>query len=79
MRITPLNIVMAGIFTWLLWKIFNQESTYSTIGWILLLFIILVVADQLFRVAIGSLRKIWLIEGGFLLLVIAVVWIVRSF
>lgn len=78
LRITPLNMVMAGLFTWLLWQINDGNFIWEETGWILLLFIILVAADQLFRVLIRDLRKIWLIEGGFMLLVAAVLWIVRN-
>lgn len=78
MRITPINVVLAALLTWVVWQIIDDKLLLSRILWLLLLFIVLVVADQIFRVLIKNISKIWLIEGVFIVLVVAVLWILSS-
>lgn len=78
MRITPINIILAGLLTWIVWQIIEGEVSVAGTLWLLLLFVVLAAADQIFRILLKSIRKIWLIEGTFILLVIAVLWIIRS-
>lgn len=78
MRITPINIILAGLLTWIVWQIIEGEVSVAGTLWLLLLFVVLATADQIFRILLKSIRKIWLIEGTFILLVIAVLWIIRS-
>lgn len=78
LRITPLNIVMAGLLTWMFWQLLVDAVLGFRMVWVTILLVILVAADQLFRILVRDLRRIWLIEVGFLLLVVSVYWIVRS-
>lgn len=78
LRITPINVVLAALLTWVVWQIIDDKLLLSRILWLLLLFIVLVVADQIFRVLIKNISKIWLIEGVFIVLVVAVLWILSS-
>ena len=76
-RITPLNIGAAVLLTWMLWRVLEESYTWSWIGFMLLLLIAVVVADQFFRIMLKSLRRVWLIEGFFVILVVIVVWVIR--
>lgn len=78
MRITPINIILAGLLTWIVWQIIEDKLSIAGIFWFLLLVVLLVAADQIFRILLKRIHKIWLIEGAFILLVIAVLWIIRS-
>lgn len=76
-RITPLNIGAAALLTWMLWRVLEESYTWSWIGFMFLLLIAVVVADQFFRIMLKSLRRVWLIEGFFVILVVIVVWVIR--
>lgn len=76
-RITPISLVMAGLLTWLLWEFWEDSYRWGQILYILLLLIILVAADQVVRVLVRDIRRIWIIELVFLVSVVLVAWIVR--
>lgn len=77
LRITPLNIVAAGLLTWLVWRILDSDYTLGWIGLMLLLVVAVVVADQFFRIMLKKLGRVWLIEGFFVILVCIALWIIR--
>lgn len=77
LRITPLNIVSALLVTWMLWQIMDEAIGMGIIGWFLLLLLVLVGADQFFRLMLGSLKRVWMAEGVFLLFVVLAIWILN--
>ncbi len=77
LRITPLNIASALLLTWLLWQIIIDEAGIGTIGWFLLLLLVLVVADQFFRLMLRGLKRVWIAEGIFVVFVVLVTWILK--
>lgn len=77
LRITPLNIASALLAAGLIWRMLDSKLSLGTIGWFLLLLLVLVVADQFFRLMLRSLKRIWLVEGIFVLLVVVVIWVIR--
>jgi len=77
MRITPLNIASALLLTAMLWQLLTDENRFAGIGWFLLLLLVLVVADQFFRLLLRGMRRIWIAEAGFIILVVVVIWIIR--
>ena len=77
LRVTPLNIASALLLARLLWQIIDGDIGMGTIGWIFLLLLILVVADQFFRLMLRSLKRVWIAEGVFLVFVAVAVWLVR--
>lgn len=77
LRITPLNIVSALLLTWLLWWIWEDDYTIAAIGWILLLLLAVVLTDQFFRLMLRSLKRVWMVEGVFVVLVVVVIWVIR--
>ncbi len=77
LRITPLNLAMAGLLTWLLWQIWYEDFAWSKGFYVVLLLVILVSADQYFRVFFKNIQKVWLIEIVFLVLVFLVAWVLK--
>ncbi len=77
LRITPLNITSALLLTWLLWQIIIDRISVGTIGWIFLLLLVLVVADQFFRLMLRNLRRVWIAEGIFVVFVMLAIWILK--
>lgn len=77
LRITPLSMVLAGLLTWILWEFWEGEFRWGQMLYVLLLFIILVGADQAARVIVRDMRRIWIIELVFLVAVAIVAWIVK--
>jgi hypothetical protein len=77
LRISLLNIVAAAILLWLGSGILDKTIGGSTIVYTLILVILILVVDQYFRMMLGSLKRIWLVETIFLILSVLGVWIVR--
>ncbi|HZH54354.1 MAG TPA: hypothetical protein VFD72_01780 [Sphingobacteriaceae bacterium] len=77
LRITPLSMVLAGLLTWILWEFWEGEFRWGQMLYVLLLFIILVGADQAARVIVRDMRRIWIMELVFLIAVAIVAWIVK--
>lgn len=77
LRITPLNIVSAALLTWMLWSVLDDNYTLAWLGLMFLLLVAIIVADQFFRIMLKSLKRVWLIEGFFVILVVIVVWVIR--
>ncbi|RQP17250.1 MAG: hypothetical protein EAS52_09275 [Parapedobacter sp.] len=63
--------------TWLLWQMIVDTIGMGTIGWIFLLLLVLVVADQFFRLMLRSLKRVWIAEGIFVVFVALAIWILR--
>ncbi len=77
LRISLLNIVAAVVLLWLGSGILDKTIGGSTITYTIILVILILVADQFFRMMLGSLKRIWLVETIFLILSVLGVWIVR--
>ncbi len=77
LRITPLNIASALVLAGLVWQAMDHAADIRTIGWFFLLLLVMVIADQLFRLMLRNLKRIWIAEGAFLVFVALGVWLVR--
>ncbi|WP_353181816.1 hypothetical protein [Parapedobacter lycopersici] len=77
MRITPLNIAAALLMTGILWQLLMNDKGIAGIGWFLLLLLVLVVADQFFRLMLRRLKRIWIAEAIFIAMVVLVIWFIR--
>lgn len=77
LRITPLNIGSALLLTWLLWQVVDGALSGTTITWIFVLLLVLVVADQFFRLLLRSLKRVWIAEGIFVVFVVLAIWILK--
>ena len=76
-RITPISLVLAGLLTWVLWEFWEGGYRWGEMLYVFLLFIILVGADQVARVIVRDMRRVWVIELVFLVAVVLVAWIVK--
>src|SRR5690606_18265973 len=77
LRVTPLNIASALVLAGLLWQVMDNAIGMGRIGWFLLLLLVMVVADQFFRFMLRSLKRIWVVEGIFLVFIVLVIWILK--
>ncbi len=77
LRITPLNIASACLLTWVLWQLIDDNMGMGTVAWFLLLLLVLVVADQFFRVMLHNLKRVWMAEGVFVVFVALAIWILN--
>ena len=78
LRITPLNIASALLLTWLLWQVIDGKLGGTAIVWIFVLLLVLVVADQFFRLLLRSLQRVWIAEGIFVVFVVLAIWILKA-
>lgn len=76
-RITPLNIAAGLLLTWTLWQLIAGDSGVAGIGWFLLFLLLIVVADQFFRLMLGRLKRVWIAEAIFIVMVAVVIWIIQ--
>ncbi|HWK99634.1 MAG TPA: hypothetical protein VNQ55_06795 [Parapedobacter sp.] len=77
LRVTPLNIASALVLAALLWQVMDHALGMGTIGWFLLLLLVMVVADQIFRLMLRSLKRVWIAEAVFLVFVVLGLWLLR--
>ena len=76
-RVTPLNIASALVLATLLWLVMNNSGGMGTIGWFCLLLFVTVITDQVFRLMLRSLKRIWIAEGVFLVFVALAVGVLK--
>ncbi len=75
LKITPLNLVVAVCFTYVLYCLLGFDETVigigkgAKIGYTLALALILFLTDVIFRRFVESKKWIWLIQGSFILLI----------
>ncbi|WDF68080.1 hypothetical protein PQ465_17500 [Sphingobacterium oryzagri] len=67
MKLTPLNIVLACVLTWIVSEWGNDQLALA--WWKIVLFLlILLAADLVFRLLVKDLKKLWINEIGFILI-----------
>ena len=76
-RISLLNIVAAAILFWLGSAIISGAMATSTIIYTIILIVVILLVDQLFRMMLGSMTRVWLVESIFIILSVLGVWLVR--
>ena len=76
-RITPLNIAAGLLLTWTVLRLVMDNDGSAGIGWFLLFLLLIVVADQFFRLLLGQLKRIWIVETIFIVIVAVVIWLTR--
>jgi len=80
-RITPLNIITAALLIWLGYGLWDDTIGLSGGLWILLLIVLVFIADQIFRMLLGNLRRIWIVQMIFIAITIAVafaIWYIKN-
>lgn len=66
MRITPLNLVTALLLAWVGYSLLFEHmavSIWLILGWV----IVMLIADQFFRLRLKNLRRIWIAEILFII------------
>lgn len=79
-RITPLNIVTSLILIWIGFGLIDDTWTWNSIILGVVMIAICVVADQFSRVAIGGLKRIWLVQMLFIVVTVIaafVIWYIK--
>lgn len=69
MKLTPLNITLACILVWVISEWGSEQEQIMSWGWLSVLIIFLAVVDLGFRLFFKDLKRIWLLQIGFILLV----------
>lgn len=76
-RISLLNIVAAAVLIWMGSSLIDKTIASKTAIWTVVLIVLILVVDQFFRMMLGSLKRVWLVETIFLILSVLCVWIVK--
>ncbi|MCL4641163.1 MULTISPECIES: hypothetical protein [Olivibacter] len=78
LRLTPLNIVCALLAVSGVWSVIVDQLAWKRIALGILLIVILIIADQFFRLFFQRIRRIWLVEMGFVVFTILVIWLIEN-
>ena len=80
-RVTPLNIITAALLIWLGYGLLDDTIGFSGVLWIILLIVLVFIGDQVFRMLLGSLRRIWIVQMIFIAITVAVafaIWYIKN-
>lgn len=69
MKLTPLNIALACIIVWVMSEYMSDQEPLFSWGWVLLLSLVFIFVDILFRIWFKNMQRLWMVELGFLLVV----------
>ncbi|MGJ1205231.1 hypothetical protein [Sphingobacterium lactis] len=69
MKLTPLNIALACIIVWVMSEYMSDQEPLFSWVWVLLLSLIFIFVDILFRIWFKNMQRLWMVELGFLLVV----------
>lgn len=69
MKLTPLNIVLACVLVWAITEMGNETKPLFSWVWLLVLSVLLIFVDILFRVWIKDSQRLWTMQIGFVLIV----------
>jgi len=80
-RITPFNIVIAILLIWLGFGLIDKTLLLNNALWVLLLIVLCVIGDQMIRIALGSLKRIWMMQMLIIVLTIIgafAIWYIKN-
>nr|WP_237249382.1 hypothetical protein [Sphingobacterium faecale] len=66
---TPLNIALACVLVWVISEWGSEQEQIMSWAWLLALTIFLALIDLGFRLFFKDLKRIWILQIGFILLV----------
>lgn len=78
MRFTPLNIASACLVAWFVMENRDDEKALFTWGAFVVLLVLLLAVDILFRVLIKDNKKMWMLQLAFLVLASIACLIVKA-
>jgi len=77
MKLTPLNITLACVLVWAISEFGAEDAPMFSVGWLILLSIVLIVVDILFRLWVRQSQYLWMLQIGFLLVVAIVIIMIK--
>ncbi|MFZ4263400.1 hypothetical protein ACFRAE_15270 [Sphingobacterium sp. HJSM2_6] len=77
MKLTPLNIALASVLVWALGENMTGEKPLFSWYWLLLFALVLVLVDILFRMWFKNLKRLWIVQCVFLILVSIIVVLIK--
>ncbi len=76
MKITPINITLACVLTWIISEWSNGQLNFS--WWFVILFILLLIGvDIVFRLFVKENKKLWIGEVSFILVTSILLLIIK--
>lgn len=69
MKLTPLNITLACVLVWFISEWNLEGGQLFSWGWMLLFVVLLALLDLGFRLIFKDLKKLWIMQIGFILIV----------
>ncbi len=77
MKLTPLNIALASVLVWTLSENKETDEPLFSWYWLLLLVVVLALVDLLFRMWFKNLKRLWIVQCVFLVLVGIIVVLIK--
>ncbi len=77
MKLTPLNIVLACFLAWIVTE-WGNEQLQMTWWSIVLMVVVLLLADVIFRLVLKDMKRLWIGEIGFVLLAGILMVVIRA-
>lgn len=78
MKLTPLNITLACILVWAISDSQSEGELTFSWPWLIVLVVMLVVLDLVFRLMVKDFKKMWMLQIGFILVVSLVMVILKT-
>ncbi|WKK59156.1 MULTISPECIES: hypothetical protein [unclassified Sphingobacterium] len=69
MKLTPLNIALACVLVWAISELGNEGEPLFSWVWLVVLSVLLVFVDILFRVWVRDIQRLWVMQIGFMIIV----------
>lgn len=69
MKLTPLNIALACVLVWAISELRNEGEPLFSWVWLVVLSVLLVFVDILFRVWVRDIQRLWVMQVGFMIIV----------
>jgi len=78
MKLTPLNISLACILVWAITEMREEGQTFISWGWLAVLIVFLIAMDILFRLWTKDVKRLWIMQLGFILVVGIISIVIKS-
>lgn len=77
MKLTPLNIVLACVLVWFLSEINLEGEQLFSWGWMIVFVVLLAALDLIFRLLFREVRRLWIMQIAFILVVSILMVLIR--
>ncbi len=77
MKFTPLNIALACILIWFISEWNLEGAQLFSLGWLIVLIVLLALLDLGFRIIFKDVKRLWLVQCGFLCVVSLLVIVLK--